>query len=330
MGFPIDCLCNDGDNMRFLLILTGLIIGCEDKSTSKSTSGASYSAENLGDVVATVNGAPLGSISFAQSASRKSPKDSNSLTLEERKEVLDKLVVEELLYQSALEKGYDKDPKVKKVMVNALLRQEVYDSTKNSDFTDTELKAYFDAHKDEFIVPEKVQVYSILIKVNDDRTEADAKAKADRIYTELKKDPSKFREVATKESENPYKRRGGDVGFVPKEGKPGLDSAIVEKAFSMKVETLSKPFKTRDGWNVIYIPAKREENVRSYEKMKGSVLRKVKNEKLKENYDAYTENLKNSAQITVDEAALNNVEVKTSKKPSLQMPNGVQLPGGKK
>ena len=215
-------------------------------------------------------------------------------------------------------------------MVNALLRSEVYDSTKNSDFSDTELKAYFEAHKDEFIVPEKVQIYSILIKVNDDRPDADAKAKADRIYTELKKDTSKFREVASKESENPYKRRGGDVGFVPKEGKPGLDSAIVEKAFSMKVETLSAPFKTRDGWNIIYIPAKREENVRSYEKMKGSVLRKVKNEKLKEKYDQYTESLKGAAQITIDEAALNKVEVKTSKKPSLQMPNGVQLPGGKK
>jgi parvulin-like peptidyl-prolyl isomerase len=316
--------------MRFLLILTGLIIGCEENSSSNSTAGSSYSVEDVGDVVATVNGAPLGSISFSQSASRKSPKDSNSLSLEERKEVLDKLIIEELLYQSALEKGYDKDPKVKKVMVNALLRKEVYDNTKNSDFNDTELQAYFDANKEEFIVPAKVQIYSILIKVNDDRSDTDAKAKAERIYTELKKDAGKFREVASKESENPYKRRGGDVGVVPKEGKPGLDSAIVEKAFSMKVETLSQPFKTRDGWNVIYIPAKREENVRSYEKMKGSVLRKVKNEKLKEKYDSYTENLKGSAQITVDEAALNKVEVKTSKKPSLQMPNGVQLPGGKK
>ena len=315
--------------MRYLFLMTGLLFGCGDKSeTSSTTKTSSVSSEDLGDVVATVNGSPIGSVSFAQAAGRKTAKGGDGLSPEERKEVLDKLVIDELLYQSALQKGYDKDPKVKKVMVNALLRKEVYDSTKNSDFNDEELQAYFDAHKDEFIVPEKVQIYSILIKVNDDRSDADAKAKAQRIYTELRKDPSKFREVAGKESENPYKRRGGDVGFVPKEGKPGLDSAIVEKAFSMKVETLSEPFKTRDGWNVIYIPAKREENVRSFEKMKGSVLRKVKNEKLKEKYDTYTENLKTGAQITVDDAALNKVDVKSTK-PSLQMPNGLQLPSGK-
>ena len=32
---------------------------------------------------------------------------------------------------------------------------------------------------------------------------------------------SKFRDIAKEESESPYKRRGGDVGFVPKTGKPG-------------------------------------------------------------------------------------------------------------
>ena len=66
--------------------------------------------------------------------------------MEERKEVLDDLVTEELLYQKALAEGYDKDPKVKKVMVNALIRKEIYDSIKNSDFSDEELQAYYNEH----------------------------------------------------------------------------------------------------------------------------------------------------------------------------------------
>jgi peptidyl-prolyl cis-trans isomerase C len=272
--------------------------------------------EGFGEIVATVNGIPVGSISFAHDANRTSPKDGNQLTLEERKEVLDELIIEELLYQKALENGYSLDPKVKKVMVNALIRDEVYAGISNSDFSDAELEAYFNAHKEDFTIPEKVQIYSILIKVTDDRTDADAKSKADRIYTELTIAPSTFRDVASNESENPYSRRGGDMGFVTREGKPGLDSTFVEKAFSMEVKTLSQPFKTPDGWNIIYIPSKKEGYLRSFAQMKGSVLRKVKNKKLKQEYDAFTEDLKNSAQITIDEAALNRVELNNTNEPS--------------
>ena len=62
--------------------------------------------------------------------------------------------------------------------------------------------------------------------------------------------------------------------------------------------------------------------------MKGSVLRKVKNERLKQNYDTYAANLKSGAQVTIDEATLGKVEVKSAPKPSLKMPNGMQLGSG--
>ena len=318
--------------MRHFFLLAGLVIACENKEGSEASKSATATASSadIGDVLATVNGSPVGSNEFSQLAARRAPSNGESLSLEERKTVLDQLVIQELFYQQALKKGYDKDPKVKKVMVNALLREEVYGSIKNGDFGEEELKAYFEAHKEEFITPEKVQIYSILIKVNDSRSDAQAKEKADRLYRQLKKDPTKFRAVATEESENPYKRRGGDVGYVPKEGKPGLDSAIVDKAFSMKVETLSEPFQTRDGWNIIYIPAKREQIVRDFAKMKGAVLRKVKNERMKENYDTYASSLKSGAQITTDEPTLEKVDVKSSAQPKgLQMPNGMQIGGGK-
>ena len=86
-------------------------------------------------------------------------------------------------------------------------------------------------------------IYSILVKITDDRPEADAQAKAERLYSQIRKDISKFRDIAKEDSDSPYKSRGGDVGFVPKTGKPGLDQEIVDKAFGMNVETLSKPFK---------------------------------------------------------------------------------------
>ena len=221
---------------------------------------------------------------------------------------------EKLLYKAALSKGLDRDPKVQKVMVNTLLRQEVYANVRNSDFTDEELQVYYEAHKDEFVVPEKVQIKRILVKINKDRVEDEALALAKEVHGKLRGDPSKFKDLAAKHSEDPYRRRGGDVGFVPRSGKPGLAQAVVDKAFSMGVEELSAPFVTDEGVNIIYIANKREEVSRTFQQMKGSVLRKVKNEKLKDLYEQYVASLRDGAKITIDEVKLGETEIKSNRR----------------
>ena len=165
---------------------------------------------NIGEVLATINGIAIGSNDYQKIASRTSPSDGKGLNTDEKRTVLNNMIEEELLFQEAYNRGLYRDPKVRKVMINALLREEVYSQVRNSDFSDAELQAYFDEHSGDFTIPEKVQFSRILIKVTSDRPDADAKAEADRIYTELKKNPAKFRETATKISEGPYRRRGGD------------------------------------------------------------------------------------------------------------------------
>ena len=308
------------------LVIASTLFACGDKTSSSDDAQKSQAVVN-GEVVATVEGAPIGSEDFAKAAARKASANGEELSLDERKEILDDLVVEELLYQKALAQGYDQDPKVKKVMINALIRTEIYDSVKNEDFSEAELEAYYNDNIEEFTVPAKVQIYNILIKVNDDRSDADAQDKAERLYQQIRKDTSKFRDIAKEESESPYKRRGGDIGFVPKTGKPGLDQEIVDKAFSMNVEGLSKPFKSPSGWNIIYIPAKREAKDRTFTQMRGSVVRKVKNEKIKELYDTYTTNVRAGKSVSIDDAKLQAVKIQGSKRPSIQMPNGMELGG---
>ena len=294
----------------------------EGPSSAESTETKSVQASpaDVGDVLATVNGSAVGSTDFEQAAARSVPSNGQTLSIDEKKEVLDDLINDELLYQEALKRGFDRDPKVKKVMVNALLREDVYGAVRNSDFTDSELEAYYQSHLEEFIVPEKVQIYRLLVKVKDDRPDADAKAKADRLYSELKGDVSKFKDLASQESDGPFRRRGGDVGFVPKTGKPGLDETVVTKAFTMSLEQLSEPFKSEDGYNIIYIANRRESVERSFQQMKGAVLRKVKSEKLAEQYESYTSGLRSGASITVDDSKLDGIDVKPSARPRLGMP----------
>lgn len=299
--------------MLLLTSLLALLTACEDGGTSGKTAGEAAPQQAVIDIgveIANVDGVPVGDIEFKQAAARKVPANGDTLSLEERKEVLDRLVEEKLLYKNALAKGFDKDPKVQKVMVNTLLREEVYRQVKNSDFPDEQLQAYYEQHKEEFVVPEKVQIKRILIKVGDKRTEAEAMAEAQKVLSELKGDINKFKEIAGRVSEDPYRRRGGDVGFVAKEGKAGLDQAVVDKAFTMGEGELSEPFVSPEGVNIIQVSNKRQRVERTFAQMKGSVIRKVKNERLNQVYDEYVAKLKVGAKIQIDEAKLMAVDLK--------------------
>lgn len=290
-----------------------------------SPSAPAAPAEEVGETLATVNGVVIGSKEFEQNAARKSPASGDTLSLEEKQEVLDRLIEEKLLYEAALKKGLDRDPKVQKVMVNTLLREVVYANVRNSDFTDEELQKYYEEHKEEFVVPEKVQIKRILIKVSEERPEAEAKAQADRIRAELVKKPDSFKDQAAQYSEDPYRRRGGDVGFVARTGKPGLDQAIVDKAFELNVDQISDTFKTDEGFNIIQVANKRDRVERTFQQMKGSVLRKVKNDKLKELYDKYVAELKAAATVKTDAEKLGAIEIKSLRRP--MGPGFVGAPG---
>lgn len=271
--------------------------------------------EDMGAVLATVGSVNVYEKEFQQVAARKTPANGDTLSPEEKKDILDKLIEEKALYQEAKAKGVDMDPKVQKVMINTLLRQEVYSGVRNSDFTQDELKAYFDAHQDDFVVPEKVQIKRIFVRVSDERSDADAKKLADDIHKEVIKDPSKFGDIAAEKSEDPYRRRSGDLGFVGKDGKPGIDPAVVEKAFTMNVGDISDAFNAGGGYNIVLVANKRDRVERTFEQMRGSVLRKVKNDKYKDLYDKYVAEVVSRYTVTRDDAALEKIKLETAHRP---------------
>lgn len=308
-----------------VLLLSLGFYGCDGGGGGAKTDATQQA--DIGETLATVNGTPIGSVAFSDLASRQMPANGSALTVEERKELLQQLVDEELVYQEAIRRGIDKDPKVKRVIVSTLLRDEVYANIRNSDFTDAELEAYYEAHKDEFVVPEKVQIKRILIRVTDDRPDDAAKAEAERIRGQLSGDLEKFKDLAAEFSEDPYKRRGGDLGFVAREGKPGLDQAIVDKAFAMEVNQLSEVFKSTDGYNILLVANKRERLERTFQQMKGAVLRKVKNDKLRDVHESYVNGLKQGADVKINEDQLATVEIKAAKRPTIGSPGLTLNPG---
>jgi len=289
-----------------LLVLLAACAPATNENTSASSSdGAAASpaiptVEQIGETLGNVNGQPIGSKEFDHMAIRQVGRD-GSLGESERNEIIARLVDEKLLYQEALRRGIDKDPKLQKMMVNTLLKEAVYNSMRTGEIGDEDLRSYFDSHKGDFVVPEKVQVKRILVKA-DEQEPADAvRARAEAIRTEVMEHRADFKNIAQRYSGGPYARRGGDMGFITAAGKPGVPEAVVTAAFGLGTGEISELFQGEEGWNIVYVANRRDRVERTFEQMRGSVQRKVKSERYKQLFDDFVAGLKDGAVIEVDD-----------------------------
>jgi peptidyl-prolyl cis-trans isomerase C len=268
---------------------------------------------DIGTSLATINKMEVGTNDFDRVAKRMRPR-AGAITDEFKTEVMDELVNETLLYQEALRQGIDRDPKIRKMMVNTLLKKDVYGTLDPDSITEEELKAYFEEHKEDFVVPEKVQIKRILLKVTDSRPREEARTLAADLQEQIASNPTSFKALAQEHSQGPYARRGGDLGFVGQKGKPGIDQILIDAAFEMDKGDVSDVVETDDGFNILYVPNRRERVERTFEQMRGSVLRKVKSDRYNELYDAYVGRLESDAKIVKDDVAVDAYEYKVDER----------------
>ncbi|MEO0604299.1 MAG: peptidylprolyl isomerase, partial [Myxococcota bacterium] len=191
--------------------------------------GAPPSREPDGAIIARVGENPITDRDFAVAAARRP--DAAAGDDETRREVLSELITDEILFQEATTRGLYRDPKVRRTMVSLLIRKEVYDRAHQEEIPEEELQAYFEEHESDFVIPEKAQVRRIFVRIDEDRDEEAAKELMTDLRRQLIRDPGKFGALAEKHSEDAYQRRGGDLGLITREGKPGVPTAVVDKAF---------------------------------------------------------------------------------------------------
>jgi len=294
-------------------LLAASLLACSGQQAGSSGGNAPNMPVEMprpDEVVADVGGGFVTVEEFT-SAAGATPGAGPSMDLAARKEVLDQLITDEVLLQESLRQGLVRDPKVRKALTQLLLRKEVYDKVSRQDFTDEELKAYYDAHREEFIVPEKLQIKRILVRVGEGHhTEEEARTIIDDARARVKKDPDSFRTVAEQVSEGVHQRRGGDLGFVPRTGKPGVDARVAEVAFGLKMGQVSDVFEADGGLNFVMPVNKRAAVERTFNQMKGSVLRKLRTERFQELTDRYIESLREATPSEVDEDALMKAEIR--------------------
>jgi len=106
-------------------------------------------------------------------------------------------------------------------------------------------------------VVDQTHARHILIKVNETTSEAEGKAKIDRLRDRIA-GGAKFEDVARVNSEDTSSARGGDLGWIsPGDTVPDFDRAMS----ALAVNEVSEPVRTPFGWHLIQVLERRKQDV---------------------------------------------------------------------
>lgn len=297
------------------------LAGCtksDDKKKSKpageSASGlVPQSSEDLSAVLAKVDGVTITVKQLQDSINRQSPYIRARYQSKEQKRVfLDNLVRFEVLAKEAERRGLDKDPEViqtmKSAMITKLLKDELERGLKPEDVPDADMKAYFEAHKDEFNKPEEVRVSAIIVKK---KAQADEVARAAK--TEEGKSNKGFRDlVARYSTDEETKLRGGDLRYFARESTE-VPPPVIEAAFGLeKTGDIAGPISTDGKFYVIKQTGRRKAVVKTYDQVKRQIQNDLYKDRREESQKQFVEQLRARAKVELFEDNLKKVRVDTS------------------
>jgi len=245
------------------------------------------------DVVATVGNKVI-TMQDVDARIAKMPAYYQNMLKDRKKDVLEDMVLEILFYNEAKKRGLQNDKEVKemleeaqkKIMVSKLVRDEI--ETKVS-VSDKEAEAYYNAHKEEFNIPERWKASHILVK-----TEDEAKA----VLADIAKGKS-FEDEAKEKSQDTSAKKGGDLGYFTKgQMVPEFEDAVVK----LDVGQTSGIVKSQFGYHIIKLvdkkPAQPQEFKDASERIKNELLAT----KRRDAFDKIVAGLKARTKVTTNDS----------------------------
>lgn len=145
--------------------------------------------------------------------------------------------------------------------------------------SDAAVQAYYNAHLNDFKVPEEVKTRHILISVArnaDAATEAAAKAKAEDVLKQLKAGAN-FADLAKKYSDDPgSKDQGGELPLMP---TSNLDPAYAQAAMALNPGQTSGLVRSQFGYHIIQTEQKQPAHTKTLAEVHDSIVAQLEAEK---------------------------------------------------
>jgi len=301
-----------------LVVALGLVAGCQQKEASEtaatgkpetSTATAPAAAPTAakpaapeGDVIATYAGNRLDAARVTKEMERlPAPSRAYLQAPDRKKQFVENMILNELLYAEGQKQGYDKDEDIDR-QVNDLRRRLVVQRVvrefqKPPEITDEQAKKYYDDNPNLY---SSTQIRASHILVKDE-------AQAREIRDQLKADPSKFAEIAKEKSTDKTSgAKGGDLGMF---GQGRMVPEFERAAFALKPNEISDIVKTQYGYHIILVVERKEGERRPFDQVKEQIKATLRNKAIQEQQDKRYGDLKAAANVKIDDKALETLQI---------------------
>ena len=219
---------------------------------------------------------------------------------ERKRQFIDNLVTNELLFEQGKQQGFADDPDVEQQVEDfrerLVVQRVMRDLRQRPEVSDEEAKQQYDANPELYST---TQIRASHILVKDEET-------ATAIRAERAEHPERFADIAKERSTDlGTGRRGGDLGkFGPGRMVPEFERA----AFALQPGEISEPVKTQYGYHIILVTERVDGAPRPFEQVKVQIKSQIANQRLQEKLATFMDELKAKADIQIDEAALDALQ----------------------
>jgi len=161
--------------------------------------------------------------------------------------------------------------------------------------TDDEVKAYYEQNKKRYTIEEQRRASHILISLKKDASDKDkaaAKAKADELLAQVRKNPSSFAKLAKENSQDTGSaERGGDLDFFE---KGMMVKPFEEAAYKLKQGEISDVVQSDFGYHIIQLTAIKPGSVKPLDDVKSEIAADIRKPKIAKKYAELADTFSNT------------------------------------
>lgn len=306
--------------------------GCDEKAIGKQPVGDSSAApassglspELAQKALATVGDRVITLGEFAATLDRMDQFERlRYQSIDRRRQLLDELIKAELLATEAKRRGLDQKPEVKE-RVRQILREDVLrqirtDTIAPADIPESEVKAYYDKHREEFRDPERRRVAHIVVS---------DEAKAKQLLEQAKKaSPTEWGKLVRDQSlEKPPpgaatgpSELAGDLGIVGPPGAAKGDNPRVPEPLREAVFKIGAVGGVFDGvvkdagkFHIVRMTGKTDARDRSVGEAERTIRVAILQEKMRGAEEKLEQDLRQRYPVKIDDKALEKIRLPSS------------------
>ncbi len=167
--------------------------------------------------------------------------------------------------------------------------------------SEDDIKSYYEQNAQHYTTEEQRRASHILIAVNKDASTADkaaAKAKAETLLAEVRKDPASFAKVAKANSQDPGSAAmGGDLGFF---GKQAMVKPFEDAVLKLKQGEISDLVQTDFGYHIIELTGIKPAVVKPLAEVKDEIATEIKKQLVEKKFSELADIFNNTVYEQAD------------------------------